>query len=713
MPVVLQWPLKLTAAVLPLLVSAALAADQPNVKRPLKPQDFARLQRVNDPQLSPDGRWVAYTVHSVDLGKNENDSNIWMVSWDGSDAIQLTFTPESESSPRWSPDGRWLAFLSSRQMGDDAPKDDEQGSAFWLLDRRGGEAQRVITAPGDISDYAWAPDGQRLVVVMRDPEPEREPEEASDDAPEDTPDKETATADADPKDDPVPIVIDRYHFKSDYRGWLEHRRDHLYLFDLTTKKLEPLTSGDFDDAEPAWSPDGKRIAFTSKREGEDPDRSNNTDVYVVDAKPGAEPRRLTTWEGPDEGPLAWSPDGRWIAYRQGSEPRFYAYSQDLLAVVPARGGKPRILTEALDRDASEGHFSPDGRSLWFRVADDQMVYTAQVPVAGGEIRKVAPAERTIDSLTVSPQGRVAVTLTTPQQPAEVFALENGRYRQLSHHNDAFMAGIELGNVRGVAYTTEDGNEVHAVLYEPVGYQPGRQYPTLLRIHGGPNGQNGYEFDFERQLFAGAGYAVLSPNYRGSSGRGRAWKEALFADWGHHGVTDVLAGADYVVEEGIADPERLGIGGWSYGCILTNYSIATTTRFSAATCGAGSALMLSMYGVDQYSMQYDIELGYPWENPDLWMKVSYPFFQADRITTPTLYLGGADDFNVPLVGSEQMYQALRTLNVPTQLVVYPGQRHAIRLPSFVLDRYQRYLDWYAKYLGSGDREDEAVAAGASR
>src|SRR5690606_23342148 len=292
-------------------------------------------------------------------------------------------------------------------------------------------------------------------------------------------------------------------------------------------------------------------------------------------------------------------------------------------------------------------------SLYFLVVDDQSVYAARVPVAGGEVRKLAPAERRVQALTVSLNGRIAATLTTPHKPTEIYAFENGRYRQLSRHNDEFMAGIELGNVRGVAYTTKDGNEVHAVLYEPVGYQPGRRYPTLLRIHGGPNSQNAYEFDFERQLFAGAGYVVLSPNYRGSSGRGREWKEALFADWAEPGVVDLLAGADYVVEEGIADPDRLGLGGWSYGCILTNYAIAVTTRFNAATCGAGSANMLSMYGVDQYSMQYDTELGHPWENPDLWMKVSYPFFEADRITTPTLYLGGADDFNVPLSGSEQM------------------------------------------------------------
>ncbi|HET6629918.1 MAG TPA: S9 family peptidase [Woeseiaceae bacterium] len=705
----------LTAAVLPLLITAVFAAEEPSEKRPLQPQDFARLLGVRDPQIAPDGAWVAYTVHSVNLDENKNDSDIWMVSWDGTEHVQLTFTPESESSPRWSPDGRWLAFLSSRTQGEDkSSSDDEQGTQLWLLDRRGGEARRVTEVAGDIEDYAWSPDGTRLVLVMHDPEPEHTLDEEEETAPENPPeDKSTEPPDSADHDDPVPIVIDRYHFKSDEDGWLEHRRDHLYLFDLATKQLDQLTGGDFDDANPAWSPDGERIAFTSKRVGEDPDRSNNIDVFVIDAQPGEEPHQLTTWIGPDEGPLAWSPDGRWIAYRQGSEPRFYAYSQGLLALVPAAGGEPRILTEALDRDVSEGWFSPDGRSLYFLVVDDRSVYAARVPTAGGEIEKLAPAERTLYSLSVSQNGHIAATLTTPDRPAEIYAFEDGRYRQLSHHNDEFMAGIELGTVRGVAYTTKDGNEVHAVLYEPVGYHAGRRYPALLRIHGGPNGQNGYEFDFERQLFAGAGYVVLSPNYRGSAGRGRAWKESIFADWGHYGVVDNLAGADYLVEQGIADPDRLGIGGWSYGCILTDYSIATTTRFSAATCGAGSALQLAMYGVDQYTMQYDIELGHPWENPDLWIKVSYPFFHADRITTPTLYLGGTEDFNVPLVGGQQMYQALRTLNVPTQLVIYPGQHHGIRLPSFVLDRYRRYLDWYAQYLGSGDRADPAAAAGASQ
>jgi len=679
---------------------AALATDQPAAKRPLQPQDFARLHDVHGPQFSPDGDWIAYAVGSVNLDRNEENSDIWMVSWDGSKHLQLTFSSESESAPRWSPDGRWLAFLSSRRAGDSRKKDSDEGAQLWLLDRRGGEAQQVTQVEGGISDYAWSPDSTRLVFVIHDPEAGSTTavEGKPDDGPNDRPQRSSPPADDAEDADLKPIVIDRYSFKSDESGYLDHRRDHLYVFELATRKIDQLTRGDFDDVNPAWSPDGRQIAFTSKRAGADPDRSNNTDIYIVAAEPGAQPRQLTTWEGPDDGPLAWSPDGRWIAYLQGREPRFFAYDQPVIALVPATGGEPRTLAKALDRDVSEIRFSPDGRSLYFLVADDRMSYAARVPVAGGEVEKLAPAERVLLSLAMSARGRIAAAVTMPQQPAEIYAFEKGNFRQLSHHNDAFLAEVELGRVRGVAYKTKDGNEVHGILTEPVGYQAGRRYPTLLRIHGGPNGQDGYEFDFERQLFASAGYAVLAPNYRGGGGNGRAWKDAIFADWGHHEVTDLLAGADYMVEAGIADPERLGVGGWSYGGILTNYIIASDSRFKAATSGAGSANMLGIYGIDQYIMQYDLELGLPWRNLEPWLKVSYPFLHADRIKTPTLYLGGEQDFNVPIAGGEQMYQALRTLNVPTQLVIYPGEHHGIRRPSFVLDIYQRYLGWYAKYLG---------------
>jgi dipeptidyl aminopeptidase/acylaminoacyl peptidase len=240
-------------------------------------------------------------------------------------------------------------------------------------------------------------------------------------------------------------------------------------------------------------------------------------------------------------------------------------------------------------------------------------------------------------------------------------------------------------------------DVHGLITKPAGFEAGKKYPMLLRIHGGPNGQNGHAFSFENQFFAANGYVVLNVNYRGSSGRGEKFQQAIFADWGHKEVIDLLAGVDCVLKMGVADPEHLGIGGWSYGGILTDYTIASDNRFKAAISGAGSANQLSMYGIDQYVFQYNNELGPPWKNLDAWIKVSYPFFHADRIHTPTLFMGGERDFNVPVVGGEQMYEALKTLNIPTELVVYPGQFHGFTRPSFIRDRYQRYLAWYDKYL----------------
>ncbi|MBA3886508.1 MAG: S9 family peptidase, partial [Acidobacteria bacterium] len=220
------------------------------------------------------------------------------------------------------------------------------------------------------------------------------------------------------------------------------------------------------------------------------------------------------------------------------------------------------------------------------------------------------------------------------------------------------------------------------------------------IHGGPNGQDAHSFNFERELFAARGYAVLAVNYRGSNGRGSAFQKAIYGDWGNLEVVDLLGAVDEVVRMGVADPARLGIGGWSYGSILTNYTIATDTRFKAATSGAGSSNQITMFGTDQYITQYEAEIGSPWKAQERWIRISYPFFHADRITTPTLFMGGEKDFNVPITGSEQMYQALRSLDVDTQLVVYPNQFHGITIPSYRTDLYERYLAWYDKYLKAG-------------
>ncbi len=661
-----------TFSILILLYLANLASAAE--KRLVSLDDLVRIHDVGSPEVSPDGQWIAYTVSNVDKEADKRDTDLWMVSWDGKQHIQLTFSPESEGSPRWSPDGKYLSFTSSRPGK-------AKGSQVWILDRRGGEARQLTDFKQKLSDYQWSPDAKKLVLVMREnDEPEPDP---------------TKPAAAQPK--PKPVVIDRYHFKQDMEGYLSgtsHPR--LYLLDIETKKLELLTTDKaFDETNPSWSPDGSKIAFVSNHE-DDPDRTHNTDVFVVDAKAGSTARKLTNHPGPDGGRLSWSPDGKLVAYVQGSDPKLSAYNQNRLAVVPVAGGAPRLVADKLDRSVSAPVFAADGGSIYVLVSDDRSEYPAKVSLSNGSVERLVGG-----SLAVMTQSRVgghaAVLVSTDDAASEIFALDGGSLRKLTDHNEALMAELRLGRTEDINFKSADGTEVHGILVKPPSYEAGKKYPMLLRIHGGPNGQDQHAFNFERQFFAANGYVVIAVNYRGSSGRGSKFQESIFADWGHHEVADLLAGVDHAVKMGVADPDRLGIGGWSYGGILTDYTIASDTRFKAAISGAGSANQISMYGIDQYTLQYDNEIGPPWRNPEAWVKISYPFFKADRIHTPTLFMGGDKDFNVPVAGGEQMYQALRSLGIPTQLVIYPGQFHGFSRPSFIRDRYERYLAWYDKYL----------------
>jgi dipeptidyl aminopeptidase/acylaminoacyl peptidase len=653
---------------------AAIVEAQSPAPRALRAGDLFQLRSVNDPQISPDGAWVAYSVTAVDSAKDKSDTDVWMTSWDGTQSIRLTSSPESESSPRWSPDGRYLAFVSGRQEG--------KGGQVWLLDRRGGEAQRVTTLKGGISDLAWSPDAKRLVLVLE--------EETDSVARRDTVEHKT----------PKPIVIDRYNFKRDIAGYLGTKRTHLALFDVTTKKLDTLTSERHDDDSPSWSPDGQRIAFVREAPSE-PGRARDSDVFVIEARRGAIAKQLTDFDGPDGGRPAWSPDGKWLAFTRGDEPKYSAYHLNKLALVPSDGSAPaRVVTAALDRPVSSLQFAPDGRTVTAIIADDRSEQLVRIRVADGVVERVVDGRRVVGSYSRHPDGRIAMLISTPDRAPEVFALDARRDaapRQLSHQNDSLFAQLRLASVEDFTSKSADATEVHSLLYRPVGAAPGAKLPLVVYIHGGPNGQDAYRFDFDRQFFAANGYAVLAVNYRGSNGRGSAYQKAIFADWGNKEVQDLLGAVDEAVRTGVADPERLGIGGWSYGGILTDYTIATTPRFKAAVSGAGSALQLAMYGTDQYVAQYDLEIGAPWKAQDAWIKISYPFFHADRIKTPTLFMGGQSDFNVPIIGGEQMYQALRTLGVETQLVIYPSQFHGITVPSYRKDRLERYLGWYDRHL----------------
>lgn len=675
---------------LPATLGLVLLAGQPaaaqETRRAITLDDHSRLVAVADPQRSPEGEWVAYTVTTSDVEKDKRNTDVWMVKWDGSVRLQLTSSPESESSPRWSPDGTYLAFVASRGTEEEQKK----GAQIWLLDRRGGEARKISEVKGGVSEIQWSPDSTRIAFVIGDDDPDADPEK-----------KEGWK-----RKTPPPIVIDRYHFKQDREGYLRRLYDHIAVLDVATGTHIVLTSGPVDDGNPAWSPDGKQIAFLSKRAHADPDRTANQDLWVIEAREGASPRQVTSTPEGESGRPAWSPDGARIAVLLGDVDRNYAYDMNRLAMVPAPTGtsapvpKPAIFMSQLDRAVSNIAWSADGESVSFLVEEDRRVQLASVPAGRVSTRGVEPlttGNRAVRALSPGKDGNFAVLMTTPTQPPEVFALEGGAFRQLTTHNDAWLKELQLATTEDFQSKSRDGTEVHGLIVKPAGFVTGRKYPTVVIVHGGPNGQDEHEFDFEREFFAAHGYVVLTVNYRGSAGRGSAYQKAIFADWGNLEVMDILGTVDEAVTQGMADPDRLGIGGWSYGGISTNYTIATDPRFKAAVSGAGSSMQASMYGLDQYIVQWDIEIGPPWKAKALYDKVSYPFFHADRITTPTLFMGGEKDFNVPIAGSEQMYQALRSLGVPTELVIYPGQFHSLTVPSYQRDRLQRYLDWFNRYL----------------
>ncbi|HVT97026.1 MAG TPA: S9 family peptidase [Acidobacteriaceae bacterium] len=648
--------------------------------------DLARFHDVMGPVVSPDGQWVAYTVSTIEAKADKRITDLWMVSWDGKEDVRLTWAGDvdeesddlsSSGAPRWSPDGKFISFSADR-------KGPAKGAQVWVIDRRGGEAHQLTDVKGHLSAYAWAPDAKKLLLSIS---PDEEAEAAAK-KPEGEKEKEK----------PKPIVLDRYHFKQDVEGYLKsNEHTQLFLWDVATKKLEKLTTDkDYDEGNAVWSPDGTKIAFVSNHDP-DPDRSINSDVWVVDAKPNSTPKRLTTYDGPDDGRIAWSPDSKWIAFMEGDPLKLWQYSEEKLGIVAADGSAaPRILTTALDRGVSSPLFSPDGKSIEVVVEDDRDEYPASVDIATGRVhRDVTEAGATFGMNQVA--GHTAVVWSTNTQPGELYALENGSLRKLTHHNDDEVASLKLAETRDVKATEKDGTEVHGLLTMPLDWKEGTKAPLLLFIHGGPNGQDNHAFNLHRQLFAAHGYAELNVNYRGSAGRGNAYQKVIAADWGDHEVADLQAMVDEVVKEGFVDPDRMGVGGWSYGGILTDYTIASTTRFKAASSGAGMGDPLVLYGVDEYILQYDNELGPPWKDPQKYIQLGYPFFHADRIRTPTLFMGGDKDFNVPLNGGEQMYQALKSLNVPAELIVYPGQFHGFTRPSFIRDRYQRWFDWYDKWV----------------
>jgi dipeptidyl aminopeptidase/acylaminoacyl peptidase len=655
-----------------LLIASAAKAEQALV---FTVDDLLRVEDLSEPVFAPDSERIVYVVEGLGEG-DSRQSDLWTVRWEGGDPQALTATPgHSEWSPRFSADGSFLAYLS------DAAEDET--TQLWV--RRDSEEPRQAShLPGGVSDYTLSPDGASAIVVA-----------------------EVGAHIGSSEDPAPPIVVTRFLFKEDGRDWIDDRRQQLFRIDLASGEAVQITSGDHDNAFPRWSPDGRWIAFVSRRCA-DPDRHYCSDVYVMPAQIG-EPRRISPSENGDADPdfeaggPRWSSDSRRLVWVEAGEERLTWYTPlqlvtaDIETGAVARPGR-------IDRWFYYPQWSADGSHILSLVEQDRDTWLASIDPASGTIDYLTSGLRFAYDFAVAPNGRIAVLDGGSDAPTELRTIE-AESRVLSPQN-AWVTSRALGETRDVSFMSGDV-EVHGMIVLPPGHEEGQRHPLIVRLHGGPVYQFSHEFMADWQTYAAQGYVVVAANPRGGSGRGFDFARAIYADWGNKDVQDVLAAVDHVVKLGIADPARLGVGGHSYGGMLTNYVIASDTRFRAAVSGAGASNILGMYGHDQYSNYYELELGTPWLNRDVYERVSFPFLHADRIKTPTLfYCAGADD-NVPCLGSEQMYQALRTQDIPSQLVIYPDEYHALTIPSYLRDRLRRHLEWYDRFLKPAVDADRAA------
>jgi dipeptidyl aminopeptidase/acylaminoacyl peptidase len=633
--------------------------------------DILAMKSIGDPQVSPDGELVAYTVRQRDMEEDESGTQIWVVATSGGDPIPMTSADTSASSPRWSPDNKYLSFKAS--------KGEKAKSQVWNLNRLGGEATQVTSVKQGIDSYDWSPDGSRMLLMIRDPRPA------------------DLTEDEDDDEQPLPHVIDRMQFKQDYVGYLDRRRAHIYVYTPGEEEPVQVTSGDYDDADPVWSPDGKSIAFVGDR-SENPDLNYGTDIWTVSVDGEDRPLvQVTSHPGRDFSP-AWSPDGKSIAYvsSTGMDIGGSALTPTRrLAITEVGKDQRRILTPDLDRNVLDPEFSANGRNILFRLEDSGQVHFASVRTNGSNLERQLERRVTVRDYA-SGGGHTVLLVAQADQPTELFTFDGGNLAPLTDVNGELLDGVARADVEKLRFESADGTPIEAFYVKPVGHDSSQRYPTILWLHGGPASQFSYSFSEVAQLFAANGYAVIMPNPRGSTGYGEEFAQGTVAAWGDKDFQDVMAAVDHGIEIGLVDPDRLGVGGWSYGGILTNHVITQTTRFKAATSGASLGLVTANYGHDHYQLMYELEFGLPWENPERWVKLS-PFSKVEAITTPTLWMGGALDWNVPIINSEQMYIAMKRLGRETQLVVYPDEHHGIRRPTFEKDRLERWLAWFDNYL----------------
>jgi dipeptidyl aminopeptidase/acylaminoacyl peptidase len=653
--------------------------------RPMVPEDLLRIRFAGDPQLHPDGRRIAFVVTTLSEERDEYLSTIWIVDVEGGDPRPFTRGSRRDTAPRWSPDGRWLAFVSEREK--------KGKGQLHVMPADGGEAVRLTDLKPGVTSPAWSPDGRWIAFVSRvggweEPEDEEERERSK-----------------------PPRVIDVLKYKSNGVGFVHDRPQQVFVVAADGGPARPLTRGAFENHHPTWSPDGRQVAFVSARHAER-DEDGAADVFVMSID-GGEPRQVTRTEGPVSWP-AFSPDGRTIAYVGHSYPRDVSRHQWLYAV-PTGGGKPVCLTASLDRHCEPmmGALGPQwlGKTgaLVFQVEDEGDVPLYRVGTAGGGApERVIGGTRQVTAFSVSGDGAlVAFAATDDTSPPEIFICraDGTGARQLTDLNHDWKAEVARSWPERFRFERA-GFIVDGWVMPPFGRQVGRRYPALLNVHGGPTTQYGHRFFDEFQVYAGAGYAVVYVNPRGSRGYSEAFARAVVGDWGGGDYADLMAGLDEALRRfDFLDPARLGVMGGSYGGFMTSWIVGHTDRFRAACSERAVNAMWSMYGTSDigFWFQEAHALGRPpWEDLKWYLERS-PLSYARDIRTPLLIVHSESDLRCPMEQAEQLYVALKKLKRTVRFVRFPDEDHELSRsgrPRHRLARFRILLEWFAEHLPPG-------------
>jgi len=668
-------------------------------KHSISAEDLYRFHLITDGRISPDGQHVVFCLQRVDRKKQKTYSNLWVVPTERGRARQFTYGDQVDTQPRWSPDGDEIAFLSNRR--------DEKQPQIYVIPFHGGEARPLTDLKGEFGPVEWSPDGRSLVCQFRKKDQdaiEREEDE----------DKKKLGV--------VARHITRVFYKLDGSGFLPQERWHIWTVDHRTGRANQLTEGDvYDELEPCWSPDGTEIAFHSNRSA-DPDLDPDAvDLFVIPAEGGAL-RKIETPVGDKQKP-AFSPDGQWIVYL-GQEGRGQWWKNTGLWVVPADGsGEARNLTQAFDFSVSAwtindlpGHlplmpptWSQDGRRLYFQVAHhgDTVLRSFALDGDGNSLRTVVGDPGVVGPFSFDREHvKLAYFHADMADLGQVWVqdLATGDQRKLTRVNENLLRARDLGEMEEVWFKGAAGNDLQGWILKPPGFDPSRQYPSILEIHGGPQVQYGNFFMHEFYFLAAHGYVVYFCNPRGGLGYGEAHAKAIWNNWGTADYEDLMAWADFVQHKPYVDPERMGVTGGSYGGYMTNWIIGHTDRFKAAVTQRSVSNLVSMYGSSDYNWSFQYEFGDepPWENLDNYWRQS-PMKYIGNAKTPTLVIHSEQDLRCDMEQDEQVFVALRKLGVDTEMVRFPDEPHGLSRGGRTdrrIERLEHMVRWFDRYLKDG-------------